>query len=79
MMRYHDIIASADRFRLPPGYPVLAELVIDPADWFHLEQLVGDTPATRVLGHDDPQDGLLRVYVACASDEVRDRLEDGWC
>jgi len=66
------------RFRLPAGYPVLAEITLDPADWFRFERLVGDTPATRIVGHDDPHDGWLTVHVACASDEVRDGLEDGW-
>jgi hypothetical protein len=77
-MRYHDIEAPmSTRFRLPSGYPVLAEITIDPADWYRFERLVGDTEATRIIGH-DPQDGWLTVHVACASDEVQNRLHDGW-
>jgi hypothetical protein len=53
---------------------VLAEITIAPSDWFQFERMVGDTPVTRIVAHDDPKDGLI-VHVA---DEVRDRLLDGW-
>ncbi len=66
------------RLRLPSGYPVLADITIDPADWYRSNQLNEDTPATRIIGHDDPHDGFMIVHVACASDEVRDRLQKGW-
>lgn len=66
------------RLRMPTGYPVLAEITIEAADWFRFNNLVADTPVTRIIGHDDPHDGWLTVHVACASTEVRDRLEDGW-
>jgi len=66
------------RVRMPSGFPVLAEIVIEPADWFRFGGLVADTPITRIVGHDDPHDGRLTVRVACASVEVRDRLEDSW-
>jgi hypothetical protein len=66
------------RFRMPNGYPILAAITIDPADWFRFERLNDDTPATRIVGHDGPQDGMMTVYVACASDRVRERLEDSW-
>ena len=78
-MKYRDIEPTiSTRFRLPSGYPVLAEITIEPADWFRFEQLVGDTEDTRIIGHDDPQDGWLTVHVACGSDEVKNRLHDGW-
>jgi hypothetical protein len=44
----------------------LATLTIDPADWCRFERLVGDTEATRIIGHDDPEDGMMTVYIACA-------------
>ncbi len=75
-MRYRDI--QPTDVRLPRGYPVLAEVNIDPVDWFRFEQMVGDTPVTRIIGHDDPCDERLLVRVACASTSVRDRLRDGW-
>jgi hypothetical protein len=68
----HDIIAGvSNRFRLPPSHPILAAIVTDPANWFHFERLDDDNPATLILGHDTPSDGRMTIFVACASDEVR--------
>ena len=75
-MRYGDI--STGRFRLPPSHQYLAEIVIDPVDWFKFARLDADNPATKIVGHDEPRDGRMTIHVACASLEVRDRLEDGW-
>ena len=78
-MRYRDFTTTAnDRFRLPSGYPVLAEITIDAIDWHRFQQLVGDTPVTRIVGREAQEEGYLTMRVACASDEVRRRLEDGW-
>jgi len=72
-MNYRDI--ATDRFQLPSTHPILATLRIDPADWHRLQELNADNPATRLLGHDEPHDERrLTVYVACASREVRRRL-----
>ena len=75
-MKDRDI--ATDRFQLPSTHPILATLRIDPADWHRLQELNADNPATRLLGHDEPHDERLTVDVACASREVRRRLEDGW-
>jgi hypothetical protein len=78
-MRYRDIACtSGDRFRLPPSHPILSEITLDPADWYDFQRLNADNPATIVVGHDEPLGGLMIVYTACSSDEVRRRLEDGW-
>jgi hypothetical protein len=78
-MRYRDIQPTAsNRFRLPPSHPILAEIVIDPVDWVQFERLNDDNPAARILGHDTSSDGRMTVFVACSSDGVRKRLEDGW-
>jgi hypothetical protein len=77
-MKYAEIAsARANRFRLPSSHPILAQITIDPADWPRLQQLYSDNPATRILGHDDPENGVLTVYISCASLETRRRLEDG--
>ena len=77
-MRYRDIILrGSDRFRLPSSHPILAQTTIDPADWFRFRELYKDNPATRILGHDDPEDGAMIVYIGCASPETQRRLEDG--
>jgi len=64
-MKYREI--TLDRFRLPPSHPILAEIVIDPVDWFQLERLNADNPATRILGHGVPRNGQMAVFIACAS------------
>jgi hypothetical protein len=77
-MRYRDIQSTANhRFHLPVSHPVLAEVDIEPADWHDFHRLDADNPATHIVGHDTPIDGRMTVYVACASNEVRKRLNDG--
>jgi hypothetical protein len=76
-MRYDEIQPTPARFRLPTSHPVLAQVEIDPADWYDFQRLDADNPATHVLDH-QMTDGRMTVFVACASDEVRQRLEDGW-
>ena len=68
---------TPNRFQLPPSHPVLAQVDIEPADWFQFERLDVDSPVTHIVGH-DILDGRMTVFVACSSDEVRQRLEDGW-
>jgi hypothetical protein len=78
-MRYREITADVgDRFQLPPSHPLLATIDIDPADWYDFQRLGAGNPATHIVGH-DILDGRIIAFVACASDEVRNRLEDGWC
>jgi hypothetical protein len=75
-MKYREITPSP--FQLPASHPVFAEIAIDPSVWHGFQRLFADDPATRILGHDAPQNGKMVVYVACASRETRQRLEDGW-
>lgn len=78
-MRYRDIQPTAShRFRLPTSHPILAEIDIDPADWCNFQRLNEDNPATHIVGHDTPTGGTMTVFVACSSDEVQKRLNDGW-
>jgi hypothetical protein len=76
-MRYANI-TQVDRFQLPASHPHLAMITIDPADWHRFQQLGEDNPAVLILGHNDPADGHMIVYTACASQETLRRLEDGW-
>ena len=66
------------RKRLSASHPIVTQIDIDPAAWHDFERLVGDTPVTQIVGHDDPTDGMLTIYVACSSHDVADRLENGW-
>jgi hypothetical protein len=74
-MKYREI--TSNRFRLPSSHPVLALVDVEPADWHDFQRLDADSPVTHIVGH-DVLDGRMTVFVACASDEVRQRLEDGW-
>ena len=76
-MKYRELNVGT-RLRLPISHPILATITIDPSDWSRFHNLNDDTPATRIVGHDDPKDGMMTVYVACSSDETHDRLLDGW-
>ena len=78
-MRYRDIKPTANkRFRLPPSHPVLAEITISAIDLHRFEQLNENHPETKIVGRDDPEDGMITVFIACASDEVATALKDGW-
>ena len=66
------------RFRMPKSYPVLCELTIDVMKWYRFERLNDYTPETNIVGHDEPVDGEITIYIACATEEVKDALEDGW-
>jgi hypothetical protein len=65
------------RFKLPRSHPHLATVTLDPINWHRFQQLAEDNPGTRVMGH-EVSGGTITVHVACADDEVRDRLEDAW-
>ena len=66
-------------FRMPKSHPVLCELTIDVMKWYRFQQLNDCTSETNIVGHDDPtKDGQITVYVACANEDVKDALEDGW-
>ena len=64
--------------RMPTSHPVLCELTIDAENWYRFECLNEETPGTRILRHGDPKDGVITVSVACASEDVKEALENGW-
>lgn len=66
------------KFRMPKSHPVLCELTIDVMKWYRFQQLNEHTEETNIVGYDDPEDGQITVWVACASEDVKDALEDGW-
>jgi hypothetical protein len=47
-------------------------------DWHQFSSLADTNPGIRIIGHSAPQDGLLTVRIACASEKVWDRLHDAW-
>jgi hypothetical protein len=42
-------MTAGTRFRLPRSHPVLAQISLDPVDWFKFQQANEDNPATLVL------------------------------
>ena len=77
-MIYTDIItATGKTLRVPNSHPILSEIEIDPVHWEKFLQL-RDEPGVKILGHEAPHDGWMTIYVACASELVKDQLDDGW-
>lgn len=78
-MRLREInTTSGKRLSLPSSHPILLELDIDPVDWQRFNRLMEDDPGTRIMGYDEPANGLMTVQIACASAAVRDGLSDAW-
>ena len=78
-MKFREIKDSnGERISLPKSHPILLELHIDPVDWHQLNRLTEDDPGIRIMGHDEPANGLMTVRIACASTAVRDGLSDAW-
>lgn len=77
-MKYIEIESHGKSYSLPASHPHLLELQIDPADWHRFNQFADDDPTYRIIGHDDPEDGLMTVRIACASERVVEQLENAW-
>jgi hypothetical protein len=65
-------------FSLPKSHPVLCELTIDVMDWYRFQRLNEDAVGSKIIKHNEPEDGRMTVYVACAANDVKEALEDGW-
>lgn len=77
-MKYIEIELDGKTFRLPASHPHLLELQIDPGDWHRFNQFAEDDPTFRIIGHDDPENGLMTVRIACGSPKVAEQLSDAW-
>lgn len=58
--------------------PYLAEVRIDPADLDRMVRRLEEWDIARVVEVDRSTPDLWRVLVACPSEGVVDRIEDGW-
>ena len=56
----------------------MARISIDPADIHRLEQVIDNARELRLLDVDDSEPDEWTITVGCASDRVRERVEDGW-
>jgi hypothetical protein len=77
-MKYIEIDTVDANHTTSSTYPYHLELHIDPVEWHRFVQLNEDQPGVRIIGHDDPHDGLITVRLACASKSVQKRLSDAW-
>jgi len=68
----------AERFHMPTSHPVWAQITIDLVDWYDFQRLNENRTETNVVGHDQPRDGRITIYLACVSEEIKESLEDGW-
>ena len=63
---------------LPKSHPVLCELNIDCVDLYQFECLSENHPETNIMGQDSAENGRVRVFVACASEDVAKLLDNAW-
>lgn len=70
-MRAREII-------IPATHPHVATITIDPGDWRRIERVIEERPELRLLHLDDGRANHWRVTIGCASEQMRDVIEDGW-
>ena len=76
-MRYSEIV-DFPRHWSRDTHPVRGEIEIEAERFSDLERRVADQTQVRVLGHDEGDDGLILVHVACTTEAARDRFERRW-
>lgn len=67
-----------DQITLPESHPHLVTIHIDPADWRRVERMIDDAPELRLLDLDGSHADRWTVRIGCASERVRDAVDDGW-
>ena len=76
-MRYAEI-TSYPRPWDRDTHPVLGHVTIQAQRLDQLERRVADQTQVRLLGHDEADDGLLVVHVACVGEDARRRFTQRW-
>lgn len=59
-------------------HPVVGHVTIGAQNFDQLERRVADQTQVRLLGHDEDDDGLLVVHVACVGEVARRRFVRRW-
>lgn len=59
-------------------YPVVAHIEILASEFSDLDRRAADQTQVKVIGHDEADDGLLVVHVACTTEIARKRFERRW-
>ena len=66
------------RFQMPMSHPVWVGMRIDLVDWYSFQRLNDNRTESNIIGYDQPHNGQITIYVACASEEIKESLEHGW-
>jgi len=74
-MRYTQIVGPTRSAQPSKTHPYIATVALDPFHWTQFQQRSEDNPATVITNVDRSTPDLWTVTVACASEMVRDMLE----
>ena len=78
-MRYFEIApAACPSMRLPHTMPVLLPISIEVEQWHQFETMSDDNSDIYLVWHGPACGGRKEALVACTSQDVAARLEDGW-
>lgn len=78
-MRYFEISPLAcPSMRLPHTHAVLLPISIETDLWHRFEQMADDNRDVHLIWHGPASGGRKEALVACTSQEVAERLENGW-
>jgi hypothetical protein len=59
-------------------HPYIAQIEIDPADFAKFERFTQGAREVHLIRCDDSKPDLWTLHVGCASEKVRQKLEEGW-
>ena len=77
-MRNHNDCIISDHIRMPNSHSMLAQITINVIDYHNFCRMAEQTFDTNIIGHDEPKDGRMTVFVACSSTATVDRLMYAW-
>ncbi len=63
---------------MPASHPTLALITINVIDFYNFCRSGERNTDVNIVGHDEPKDGMMTVFVACANEEIKTLLIDGW-
>lgn len=68
----------ARKITAPTSHPYIISIAIDPADRQRIERMIENSPELRLVDLDDRRANEWTIAIGCASERVRDAVEDGW-
>jgi hypothetical protein len=77
-MRYTEVL-DYPRGHDSTRFPFVAHVVTDARQFGKFERLAEDQTYLKILGHDMADgDGQIVIYVGCATEDVKRRVEAEW-